>query len=644
MDIIHLLPDSVANQIAAGEVVQRPASVVKELMENAIDAGAKNISVLLEDAGRTSIQVIDDGKGMSETDARLAFERHATSKISKADDLLSLSTMGFRGEALPSIAAVAQVRLQTRTAEQELGTKLTIDGSTVKSQEPCACPVGANFEVRNLFFNVPARRKFLKSNQTELNNIVQEFQRIALVNPKVSFSLTHNETLMVQLPSSGLRQRVSNILGRRIGEGLIEVEVETSLLKLSGFVGRPETARKKESHQYLFVNGRFMRHPYFHRAVLTAYEHLIPEGDQIPYLLYFQVEPSSIDVNIHPTKTEIKFENEMALWQMVVAAIREALGRYNAVPNIEFDTEGKPDIPVFEGDQKKDIQAPQLQLTPGYNPFRTGKTRTSGVNWELLYDGIERDKKNIENPDNQDEALNQGLQTSSGTIANPSQTSDIAETDSLLPLEGMSIEPAGTVHMQYHGQYILTAMQSGLMMVDQHRAHIRILYERYLNRLSSREASTQGLLFPELIQLTVSETNVMESVMDIFQNLGFDISDLGGGSFSLLGVPNDLDGADPIKLVHELLSEFEEELKDGGAEAAKHKVKSLNHHAALTMARHTAIAIGQVLSDNEMEVLLSDLFNCRMPAITPTGEPVLTIFHEEEIGKHFNNKNSRNEQ
>ncbi|MBQ2186053.1 MAG: DNA mismatch repair endonuclease MutL, partial [Bacteroidaceae bacterium] len=348
MDIIHLLPDSVANQIAAGEVIQRPASVIKELMENAVDAGAMNVDVLVVDAGRTSIQVIDDGKGMSETDARLAFERHATSKILKADDLFSLHTMGFRGEALPSIAAVAQVRLLTRTIDHELGTELSIEGSRVVSQEPCSCPVGANFEVRNLFFNVPARRKFLKSNQTELNNIIQEFERIVLVNPSVSFTLSHNGVLVTKLPASSLRQRITNVFGKRINEQLLSVDVETSLVHLYGYVGKPDSARKKTSYQYLFVNGRYMRHPYFHKAVMEAYEQLIPAGDQIPYFLYFQVNPACIDVNIHPTKTEIKFENEAAIWQIVIAAIREALGRFNAVPTIDFDVEGRPEIPAFD--------------------------------------------------------------------------------------------------------------------------------------------------------------------------------------------------------------------------------------------------------------------------------------------------------
>ena len=625
MDIIQLLPDSVANQIAAGEVVQRPASVVKELMENAIDAGAANISVILEDAGRTLIQVIDDGKGMSDTDARMAFERHATSKIRKAEDLFSLSTMGFRGEALPSIAAVSQVRLSTRTIDQELGTRLTIEASRVTSQEPCACPVGANFEVRNLFYNIPARRKFLKSNQTELNNITQEFQRVALINPSVAFTLANNDNLLMQLPSASLRQRVDNVLGRRFGEGLIEVQVETSLLRLTGFTGRPETARKKGLHQFFFVNGRYMRHAYFHKAVMTAYEHLIPEGEQVPYVLHFHVDPASIDVNIHPTKTEIKFENEMQIWQVVVAAVRDALGRWGAVPSIEFDTEGRPDIPVFGADGGKDVHAPQIHSTPGYNPFRTGPKAAAGVNWELLYSDIEHDIKD-------------------GARKQPTTQ----EQASMLPLEGIESRgdeadiPAGR-HMQYRGQYIITAVQSGLMMVDQHRAHIRILYDRYMEQMEQHRAGTQGLLFPELIQLSGAESVAMEGAAGVLQGLGFEISPLGGGSYSLLGVPSGLDGADPVGIIHEILSEAPEgqhatdatTLPDQTAAGAGGQLAALRHSAALTMARRTAVPVGQVLGDDEMEQMLSDLLRCPMPNITPTGETILTILREDEVRKRF---------
>ena len=396
MDIIHLLPDSVANQIAAGEVVQRPASVIKELMENAVDAGASTIDVLVQDAGRTSIQVIDDGKGMSETDARMAFERHATSKIAKAEDLFTLRTMGFRGEALPSIAAVSQVRLTTRTAEKDLGVQLCLEGSRLVSQEVCSCPVGANFEVSNLFFNVPARRKFLKSNQTELNNIIQEFERIALVNPSVSFTLSSNDNRLMQLPACSSLQRIVGIFGKRLGEQLLPVQVETSLVRLSGFVGKPESARKKGASQFFFVNGRFMRHPRFHYAVMEAFNHLIPEGDQVPYFICFQVDPSGIDVNIHPTKTEIKFENEQEIWSIIVAAVRDALGKFNAVPTIEFDVEGRPDIPTYRDDNLGSVKVPQVRYDATFNPFSNHNENRKPVRqWEKIFEGARSKEQEI---------------------------------------------------------------------------------------------------------------------------------------------------------------------------------------------------------------------------------------------------------
>ena len=346
-DIIQLLPDVVANQIAAGEVIQRPASVIKELVENAVDAGASAIDVLVVEAGRTSIQVIDNGKGMSGTDARLAFERHATSKIRQAEDLFALQTMGFRGEALASIAAVAQIELKTRREDDDLGTSLTIAGSKVKGQEPCACPTGSNFLVQNLFYNVPARRRFLKSNTTELKHIVTAFQRIALVYPQIAFTLHSNGTELLNLRPCVLRQRIVDIFGKRINQDLLPVSVDTTMCKISGFVGKPESSKKKGVQQYFFVNGRYMRHPYFHKAVLNAFERLIPQGDQVSYFIYFELNPQEIDVNIHPTKTEIKFENEQAIFQIVFAAVREAVGLFKEVPSIEFNNEGQPDIPVY---------------------------------------------------------------------------------------------------------------------------------------------------------------------------------------------------------------------------------------------------------------------------------------------------------
>ena len=608
MDIIHLLPDSVANQIAAGEVVQRPASVIKELMENAVDAGASTVDVLVVDAGRTSIQVIDDGKGMSEQDARMAFERHATSKIKQAEDLYSLHTMGFRGEALPSIAAVAQVHLITRTIDSELGTDLTLEGSQIISQEACSCPVGANFQVRNLFFNIPARRKFLKSNQTELNNIIQEFERIALVNPTVTFSFSHNGEVLTKLPVSNLRQRIVNVFGKKLNEQLLSVDVDTTLVRITGFVGKPETARKKNANQFFFVNGRYMRHPYFHKAVLEAYAHLIPESEQIPYFLYFEVNPGNIDVNIHPTKTEIKFENDSAIWQILVAAIKDSLGKFNAVPTIDFDVEGRPDIPTFDFHAGADVQAPRVQINNNYNPFRSSESKSqkqTTVDWEQLYANIQK--------------------TSPAAGYHIEEQPD--EMQDLFSDEVSGGMEMSNCHFQYRGQYILTPVQTGLMMVDQHRAHVRILYEKFYKQMEGQKSSSQGLLFPEMLQLSPSDAVLFQDMTDELRSLGFDIESLGGGSFSVNGVPTDLKGANPVSVLTQMVETVKE--KETGVE------NELQHRIALVMARNTSIVAGQVLSNQEMESLLAELFQCQNPNLTPTGKVIVSVLEQSQIDKMF---------
>ncbi len=613
MDIIHLLPDSVANQIAAGEVVQRPASVIKELMENAIDAGASTIDVLVQDAGRTSIQVIDDGKGMTETDARMAFERHATSKIAKAEDLFTLQTMGFRGEALPSIAAVAQVKLTTRTAEQELGVQLCIEGSRVVLQEVCSCPVGANFEVSNLFFNVPARRKFLKSNQTELNNIIQDFERIALVNPSVAFTLSSNGNQLMQLPAGSSLQRIVGIFGKKLGEQLLPVQVETSLVKISGFVGKPEAARKKNSSQFLFVNGRFMRHPRFHYAVMEAFSHLVPEGDQVPYFIFFKVDPANIDVNIHPTKTEIKFESEQEIWSIIVAAVRDALGKFNAVPTIDFDVEGRPDIPAYDARGLGDVKVPRVQVNPGYNPFsgRGEGRKSSSRQWEKMFEGARGKEQG---------AIEHGGEPD--IPGNPLASCPLppAPNDALFPEADRS-----TQHFQYKGQYILTAVQSGLMMVDQRRAHIRILYERYMHQMQEHTAPTQGLLFPELLELSPSDAALLTGILDDIRSLGFDITPLGGSSFSIVGTPSGQ--SNPVAVVQQMVESVKQQ--DGG------HADALHHRLALVLARSNAIEVGEVLSPVQMETLIGDLFQCEIQNLSPSGKTILTILQQEQIDKMF---------
>lgn len=598
-DVIQLLPDSVANQIAAGEVIQRPASVIKELVENAVDAGAKSIKVLVVDAGRTSLQVIDDGCGMSETDARLAFERHATSKIRQADDLFSLHTMGFRGEALPSIAAVAQVELTTRMASDEIGSRLTIHGSKVISQEPIACPVGCNFKVDNLFFNVPARRKFLKSNATELNNILTAFERIVLVYPEIAFVLYTNGQELMNLKAGTLRQRIVDVFGKRLSQDLLPLEVETAICKITGFVGKPEAARKKSGSDYFFVNGRYMRHPYFHKAVLNAYERLIPTGMQVPYFIYFQVDPSDIDVNIHPTKTEIKFENEQSIWQILSAAVKDAMGKFCDVPTIDFDVEGKPDIPVFDP-QRDAVQMPRVQYNPGYNPFNTGsgsqkkstdfgesKANKTPVDWQLLYE----------------------QQT-------PFQNDFSNQPEQLL-------QEKSPAHYQYKGRYIMTAVKSGLMIIDQHRADVRIRYERNLRLMKQRQATTQQVLFPEVIQLSAAENVMMQQFLPDMTVMGFDLSDLGGGNYAINGVPSTSEGLDPVTLVRHILAD--------SIEQGKGVSQELHARLALSMARHTAIDEGQVLSNEEMEHLVNELFACENVNYTPDGKTILSILPQQDI-------------
>lgn len=597
-DIIQLLPDSVANQIAAGEVVQRPASIVKELMENSLDAEAKHIQVLVVDGGRTCVQVIDDGKGMSETDARMAFERHATSKIRCASDLFELTTMGFRGEALASIAAVAQVELRTRRSEDELGTFLRIVGSKVECQEPTACPVGSNFAVNNLFFNVPARRKFLKSNQTEMSNVVADFERIVLTHPECDFSLFNNGVEVYRLPETSVRQRILDVFGKKLNAELLPIDVETSLVTISGYVGNPESSKKRGVHQFFFVNGRYMRHPYFHSAVMHAYENLIPVGDHVPYFIYMSVAPSSIDVNVHPTKTEIKFDNEQAVWQVLAATVKESLGRYVGVPTIEFDNEEKPYIPVIEtGKLKYNIPQPKLAKTD-YNPFKpSADGNTQAVaGWEGLYANVE--------------------------------TESLPNNPALWDETSVSTMPDLTApKFQYKGRYIVMPVTDGIMVVDQHRAHVCVLYEQYMNSLSQQQSVSQGLLFPEVIPFDRQELIVLENILPDLEYIGFELTNLGGGSYSINGIPSGLDGVNPMSLLHDLVAAA----KETGC-----NIQEKVHHAiALTMARTTAIVYGQVLSDDEMRVLLEQLFTLSTPRFTPNGLHVYTVIANTDIDKNF---------
>lgn len=610
-DIIQLLPDSVANQIAAGEVIQRPASVVKELVENAVDAGAKTINVLIVDAGRTSIQVIDDGKGMSETDARLSFERHATSKIRKADDLFALTTMGFRGEALASIAAVAQIELKTRQEKDDIGTSLSIAGSKFIGQEPCVCPVGSNFKVENLFFNVPARRKFLKSNTTELNNIISAFERIVLVYPNITFTLHSNGVEIFSLKACSLRQRVVEVFGKRLNQNLLPVEVETTLCRIYGFVGKPESAKKKGALQYFFVNDRYMKHPYFNKAVANAFERLVPFGEQVPYFLYFEVPAENIDVNIHPTKTEIKFENEQAIWQILMAAVKEALGRFNDIPAIDFDTEGKPDIPVFN--PSANVSVPTVNFNPSYNPFKETKSSKSSAasqtQWEELYKG-----------------LNEDFSTDTGNILSaPNQSDEQPIFTSNETGKASVAEERSPAHYQYKGCYIMTAVKSGLMIIDQHRAHVRILYEQYLKQLKEHTAHTQKMLFPEMVNLPTSNEAALQKVLSEMQTMGFELSNMGGGSYAVNGIPAGIEGLNISALVGDMVAST---LEDGSSVN-----EEIDKALALSLAQNAAIPHGQVLGNEEMENLVNELFACNNVNYTPTGKTILTILKQLDIEK-----------
>lgn len=625
-DLIHLLPDSVANQIAAGEVIQRPASVVKELVENSVDAGATVIQVRLVDAGRTNIQVIDNGKGMSETDARMSFERHATSKIKNPADLFALHTFGFRGEALASIAAVAQVEVRTRRAEDELGTVIHIAASRIESQEVEMCPVGTNFQIKNLFFNVPARRKFLKSDQTEVNNVLAEIERVALVHPEIAFSVFRNDVELINVPQATSRQRIQHLFGKKLGQELLSVDVDTTLVKITGCVGVPESARKKGAHCFFFVNGRYMRHPYFHKAVMEAYAHLIPATEQVPYFLYFTVDPSRIDVNIHPTKTEIKFEDEQAIWQILMASVREVLGRSNAAPSIDFDVADCPDIPVL-GSGNAALTPPMPTVDSSYNPFKQGGTpshKSVSTRWNDLYKGVEGShvgrEIRFDDPMEADLPWDEPIR---GSL--PSEQPPLSDT----PL----FDDAAAMHdkcsdcYQYKGRYIITSMKSGLMLVDQHRAHVRILYQRYMAQLGEQRSASQGLLFPEMLTLSASQAMMMEQLLDDFAGLGFDISNMGGGSFAIQGVPGGIEGLNPSSLVGDVLA--------GAIEQGNVPKEEVHRALALTMARSAAIVVGQVLSPDEMTALIDELFACDMPAYTPDGKKVFAIIEENDIEKRF---------
>jgi len=629
-DIIQLLPDSVANQIAAGEVIQRPASVVKELVENAIDAGATQITINLKDAGRTLIQVSDNGCGMSDTDARMAFERHATSKIREANDLFAIRTMGFRGEALASIAAIADVELHTKQHESEVGTFINIVGSKVLKQEVTNCANGTNFLVKNLFFNVPARRKFLKSNSTELKHIINEVQRVALANPEIGLSLIHNQDQIYEMATGdNIRKRVVSIFGKAINQNLVPVNTETSLVSIKGFVGQPKYARKTYGEQFFFVNSRFMKHPFFNRAVMQAYEKILAPDSYPAYFLYLDVNPDCIDINIHPTKTEIKFENESAIWQIIQASVREALGKFNVMPSIDFDQAGSIDIPIapksFEG-----IEAPRIEVDPTYNPFNVevksfpSGTRATTIgsyqsasskheqvqHWEKLYADF-----NKSTDEDEDEVI-----ISSTAISNNEE-----ETQSkVLSIQQEEANPSRTC-FQFKNKYILTPVKSGLMVIDQKRAHERILFENFMAMLAQQQMASQQLLFPHTFDLEASDAEVLRSVIGDLKALGFDVRETDPNHFVINGIPGIIENLSPMEIIEGLLEDLKSTAVDL-QEKAKEKI-------AASLATASAIPYGHLLRNEELNQLIDQLFACSTPNFSPSGKQVLTIMPVEQFEK-----------
>lgn len=614
-DIIRLLPDSVANQIAAGEVIQRPASAIKELVENAIDAGATEISIVVKDAGKTTIQVIDNGSGMSETDARMAFERHATSKIRCADDLFTLHTMGFRGEALPSICAISEVDIKTKTEEAKLGTHLVISGSKVELQEPCVCEKGTVITIKKLFFNVPARRKFLKSDNVELSNIIREFERMALVNNNVRFHFDSGNK-QFDLRAGSFKQRIIDLWKSGLDSQLLPISVNTSLVKIEGFISRPEFARRRNALQFLIANGRCMRHPYFHKAIISCYDNLIAGDTQPCYFLKFEVDPNTIDVNRSPTKDEIKFEYEQQIWPILTASIKAALGKFSAVPSIDFTADAIPVMPLREGELPS---APKLDIPSSYNPFKTGtKVSTPPIprNWETLYDQFSQESSSIR----QEESLTK-------IPANRADVEDVlsntSETEKLAPL-----------CIQYALKYIVMPSREGLMIIDQYRAHVRILYEEYLGLIGSSEVVSQRILFPESITLDESQRNALVEVEDDLRKMGFSLEYDSDQNWFIAAVPSMLKNGNHADLILKILDSVNEDSvnygKDGEFE------KDFISRGALLLAKSTAVRGGTKLSVAEMENLTCKLFEIEQSSLTPDGNRIYSIINDDYLSKIFN--------
>lgn len=601
-DIIQLLPDSVANQIAAGEVIQRPASAVKEILENAIDAGASKIYLGIKDSGKSLIKIIDNGSGMSGTDARMAFERHATSKIKNADDLFSIRTMGFRGEALASIAAIAQVELKTKKHDEETGTSLEIEGSVVTSQEICQCPAGTSISIKNLFYNVPARRNFLKSNSVEARHIIDEFDRVALAHPQIEFILDLNNAEHIQLPQGNLRQRIIAVFGNPYNEKLVPVEENTSLVNISGFVLKPEFARKTRGEQFFFVNKRFIKDPYLNHAVTGAFDELLPRDSYAGYFLFLDIDPKLIDINIHPTKTEVKFEDEKSLYAIMRASVKRALGQYNIAPILDFEREKTFDLPYAK--MKEVPVAPTVQVNHHFNPFserqNTEKKMTGAASWQKLYENLE---KPVDQP--------------SRVLFQQSETQEIFE----------NVERESHACFQLQGKYIVTQNKNELIIIDQQRSHERILFEKFEKQLREKKNFSQQLLFPLTLSYTATDAIVINDLMPLLNECGFDVEDFGGNSFVLRGIPPEVESGSEKKIIDAILEEYKMNQQAFRLQFRESVCKALSKAAA--------IKYGRILSEEEMQHLFDELFVCEQPNYTADGKIIFTLMSTDEMSDRF---------
>ncbi|MEE4259252.1 MAG: DNA mismatch repair endonuclease MutL [Bacteroidales bacterium] len=609
---IKLLPDSVANQIAAGEVIQRPASAVKELLENAVDAGAAEVELIIKDAGKTLIQVIDNGCGMSAMDARMCFERHATSKISSADDLFAIRTMGFRGEALASIAAIAQVEMKTRPAEDEIGTCLQIEGSKVISQEPCQCSSGTNLIIKNLFFNVPARRNFLKSNTAETRHIIEEFIRVAVIQPSVAFSMIHNDKVVFKLPKGGLKSRIVGLFGTNYNEKLLPVEQRTEILTIKGFIGKPEYARKTRGEQYFFVNKRFIKHPYLHHAVNNAFTELIPVDSFPSYFLNIDIDPKEIDINIHPTKTEINFRDAKYVYAVMQAAVKQSIGKYSLTPTIDFEID--PAIELALGNLPKEgLKQPKIHFDPDYNPFKQKRSegfrseipiKKEKQDWNEFYQHHLPEEKNTGETEESEKAHDTGL--------------DLIHEKERLKF------------FQIQNTFITSNVRSGLMVIDQHKAHERILYEYYFKKLKGATHGSQQMLFPQNIRLSPGDAEIVRELKSDLLKLGYMLDSVGKNGFVINGIPADLQENDSVVVLERIIENHKKHLKDINYD------KSVN--LARSMAVNLAVKPGTRLQEKEMAEIFDSLFACQAPETALDGSRTLAIIPLNDIEHYLKEK------